>query len=140
MLLPAEYFWLEPVLLAAGIVFVVGYLGNILAFGSRFVNALVTAIVFGIIFGFAVKYGFASVFVNNNTASILSFLPIEYGWLEPVILASIIVFVVDLIGNTLSFSSRFVNAIVTAVVFAIIFGVAAHYGYSGVEIQVNAPS
>ena len=44
------------------------------------------------------------------------------GWLQPVLLASAIVFVLDLIGNMLSFSNRFVNALVTALVFAVIFG------------------
>jgi hypothetical protein len=50
------------------------------------------------------------------------FLPTEYAWLEPVLIAAAIVFVVDLIGNMISFSNRFVNALVTAVVFAVIFG------------------
>jgi hypothetical protein len=47
------------------------------------------------------------------------FLPPQYLWLEPVIIAAVVVFVVDLIGNTLTFSNRFVNALVTSVVFAL---------------------
>lgn len=50
------------------------------------------------------------------------FLPAEYAWLEPVLIAAGVVFVVDLIGNMISFSNRFVNALVTAIVFAVIFG------------------
>jgi len=50
------------------------------------------------------------------------FLPAEYAWLEPVLIAAAVVFVVDLIGNMISFSNRFLNALVTAVVFAVIFG------------------
>ncbi len=43
-------------------------------------------------------------------------LPAAYAWLEPVIWGAIVVFIVDLIGNVLSFSNRFVNALVTAIV------------------------
>lgn len=50
------------------------------------------------------------------------FMPQDYSWLEPVLVAAAIVFVVDLIGNMISFSNRFVNALVTATLFAIIFG------------------
>lgn len=50
------------------------------------------------------------------------FMPAEYLWLEPVLIAAAVVFVVDLIGNMISFSNRVLNALVTAVVFAAIFG------------------
>lgn len=43
-------------------------------------------------------------------------------WLAPVLIAAAVVFVVDLLGNMLSFSNRFVNALVTALLFAAIFG------------------
>lgn len=65
------------------------------------------------------------------------FLPPEYGWLEPVLIGAAVVFVVDLIGNTLSFSSRFVNALVTSIVFAVIFGALTYYGYGRVDIAVT---
>ncbi|MCC7252626.1 MAG: hypothetical protein IT540_12215 [Hyphomicrobium sp.] len=52
-------------------------------------------------------------------------------------------FVIDLIGNLLSFSSRFVNALVTAIVFLIIFGgltyVAKEQGQPIPTITVPAP-
>ncbi|HML43512.1 MULTISPECIES: hypothetical protein [Hyphomicrobium] len=117
MFLPTEYVWLEPVLIAAGVVFVVGLIGNVLSFSSRFLNALVTAIVFAVIFGSLTFLAKAE--VQSIPAQ---FLPAEYAWLEPVLIASAVVFVVDFIGNILSFSNRFVNALVTAIVFAVIFG------------------
>jgi hypothetical protein len=42
--------------------------------------------------------------------------------LQTILIASVVVFVLDLIGNLISFSNRFVNALVTALVFAVIFG------------------
>ena len=117
MFLPAEYNWLEPVLIAAGVVFFIGLIGNILSFSNRFVNALVTAIVFAVVFG-GLYYGTGA----PAPASPVEFLPDAYKWLQPVLIAAAVVFVVDLIGNLLSFSSRFVNALVTAIVFLVIFG------------------
>lgn len=46
----------------------------------------------------------------------------------PVLVGAAIVFFVDLIGNMLSFSNRFLNALVTAIVFAVIFGLVFHFG------------
>lgn len=66
------------------------------------------------------------------------FLPPEYFWLEPVIMAAVVVFVIDLIGNTLAFGSRFVNAFVTAVVFALVFGSLVYFGYGNISMTVNA--
>lgn len=50
------------------------------------------------------------------------FLPPEFAKFEPVLIAAAIVFVVDIIGNLLSFSNRILNALVTALVFTAIFG------------------
>lgn len=57
------------------------------------------------------------------------FMPAEFSWLEPVIVASIIVFFVDLIGNMLSFSNRILNAFTTALVFLAIFGTLSYIAY-----------
>ena len=46
----------------------------------------------------------------------------QYPWIEPVLIGAVIVFILDLIGNMISFSNRFLNALVTAIVFAIVFG------------------
>lgn len=65
------------------------------------------------------------------------FLPAEYVWAEPVIIAAIVVFFIDWIGNSLTFSNRIVNAFVTAVLFAIIFGALVYFGYGDVEMTVS---
>ncbi len=57
------------------------------------------------------------------------FMPPELAWLEPVIVASIIVFFVDLIGNMLSFSNRILNALTTALVFLAIFGTLSYVAF-----------
>jgi hypothetical protein len=49
-------------------------------------------------------------------------LPADMSWLEPVLIAAVVVFFVDLIGNMISFSNRFLNALTTALVFAVVFG------------------
>jgi hypothetical protein len=59
----------------------------------------------------------------------MSFMPAQYVWLQPVLIAAVIVFIVDLIGNTITFSNRVVSAQVSAIVFAIIFGAIVYYGY-----------
>ncbi len=64
-------------------------------------------------------------------------LPAQYFWLEPVILAAIVVFVVDLLANMLSFSNRYVNALLTSVLFAAIFGTLVYFGYGKVQISVQ---
>ena len=50
-----------------------------------------------------------------------------------VVMAASVVFVLDLVGNFLSFSNRFVSALVTAVLFAVLFGVAAIYSSGGIK-------
>ncbi len=67
MLLPADYLWLEPVLIAAAIVFVIGLIGNVLSFGSRVTNAFVTAIVFAAVFGALVYFGYGTITLSVST-------------------------------------------------------------------------
>jgi hypothetical protein len=38
------------------------------------------------------------------------FLPPQYVWFEPVLIASIVVFIIDLIGNSITFSNRYSEA------------------------------
>jgi uncharacterized membrane protein len=65
-------------------------------------------------------------------------LPTEYAWFEPVLIAALIVFIVNVIGSTLVFSRRPVlNALASAIVFAAIFGVLVYYGYGRVEMSVS---
>ena len=74
------------------------------------------------------------------------FLPDEYVWLEPVLIAAIVVFFVDWIGNTITFSNRVINAFVTALIFGLIFAALVYFGYGSIEISVqtepnpNAPA
>jgi len=138
MSLPTDYVWLEPVLIATAVVFVIGLIGNALSFSSRFTNALVTAIVFAVIFGVLYHLSQADV-----PPSPVEFLPADYKWLQPIVIAAGVVFVIDLIGNFLSFSNRFGNAIVTALVFLAIFGgltfLAKEQGQPIPTISVPAP-
>ena len=56
---------------------------------------------------------------------------------EPVIIAGLVVFVIDLVGNTISFSNRFLNALATAVVFSLIFGALVNLGYGNIAMTVS---
>lgn len=123
MFMPAELAWLEPVLVLAAVVFVVGLIGNLLSFSNRFVNALVTGLLVAVIGG-AIFY---SLFRDSIPHTIAT--PQDLAWLEPVLISAAIVFVVDLIGNMLSFNSRLANALVTALIFAAIFGAVSYMAY-----------
>ena len=65
------------------------------------------------------------------------FLPQQYAWFEPVLIASIVVFVVDLIGKSITFSNRYISALVSAFVFAAVFGGLTYYGYGNVSMSVK---
>ena len=56
-------------------------------------------------------------------------LPPEYAWIELVIIGTVAVFVADLIGNTISFQNRFMNAFTTATVFAAAFALLVYFRY-----------
>jgi len=64
------------------------------------------------------------------------FLPAEFAWFQPVLIASIVVFVVDLIGNTITFANRYVSALASAVLFALVFGALVYFGYGSVSMTV----
>lgn len=64
-------------------------------------------------------------------------LPDEYVWIEPVLIASIVVFFVDWIGNSITFSNRVINALVTAIIFGLIFGALTYFGYGGIELTLD---
>jgi len=66
------------------------------------------------------------------------FLPSEYAWFQPVLIAAIIVFIIDLIGSMIVFSRRpALNAFASAILFAVVFGVLVYYGYGRVEMSVS---
>ncbi len=65
----------------------------------------------------------------------------QFAWLQPVLIAAAVVFVLDLIGNMLSFSSRIMNAFVTALVFAVLFGALIHFGIVQLDVKtVDTPA
>ena len=65
------------------------------------------------------------------------FLPPQYAWFEPVLIASIVVFLVDLIGNSITFSNRYVSSLASALIFAVVFGGLTYYGYGNVSMSVK---
>ena len=67
-------------------------------------------------------------------------LPPQYAWFEPVLIASIVVFVIDLIGNSITFSNRYISALVSAIVFAAVFGGLTYSGLGNVSMSVKAPA
>jgi hypothetical protein len=69
------------------------------------------------------------------------FLPAQYAWFEPVLIATIVVFIIDLIGNAIGFGNRFVGALMSAILFALVFGALVYFGYGSVSMSVTtAPS
>jgi hypothetical protein len=64
------------------------------------------------------------------------FLPAQYAWFQPVLIAAVVVFVIDLIGNSITFSNRFLSALISAVLFAIVFGALVYFGYGNVSMSV----
>ena len=68
------------------------------------------------------------------------FLPLQYAWFEPVLVASIVVFIIDIVGNSITFSSRYVSALVSALLFAIVFGALTYSGLGTVSMSVKAPA
>jgi hypothetical protein len=65
------------------------------------------------------------------------FLPAQFAWFQPVLIAAVVVFIIDLIGNTLTFANRFVSAFVSALLFAIVFGALVYFGYGSVTVAVQ---
>jgi hypothetical protein len=64
-------------------------------------------------------------------------LPPQYAWFEPVLIASVVVFVIDLIGSSLSFGNRFVASLMSAILFAIVFGALVYFGFGSVSMTVR---
>ena len=61
-------------------------------------------------------------------------LPPEYAWVELVIIGTAAVFVADLVGNTISFNNRFMNALTTAIVFSVAFALLIYFRYGTVML------
>jgi hypothetical protein len=111
-----ETAFLVKILIGAGILFVIGYIGNMLSFSSRIMNALVTAVVFAGI------YGALYFVIDKATLSAEVGVSSQQQWFKYVGISAVMVFVIDLVANMLAFNSRFVNALMTAIVFLVLFG------------------
>jgi hypothetical protein len=66
------------------------------------------------------------------------FLPTQYAWFEPVLIATIVVFIIDLVGNAIGFRNRIFSALMSAIVFAIVFGALVYFGYGSVSMSVTS--
>jgi len=66
-LLPAEYLWLQPVIVGAIVVFFVTWIGNTIFSGNNFLNALLVAILFGVIFAGLIYFGVGSIDISIDT-------------------------------------------------------------------------
>ncbi|MEL6290130.1 MAG: hypothetical protein AAFQ42_02240 [Pseudomonadota bacterium] len=115
---------------ASLILFVIAYIGNLLTFSNRFVNALVTAIIFGAINAGAL-YAIDAITIPETLQDAMN-----DRWLQTVLFAAGLVFVIDLFANILSFSNRFVSALVTTILFIVLYAVALYLtgGVPSVEI------
>jgi hypothetical protein len=60
---------LEPVLIAAAIVFVLNAAGSFIEFNNRFVNALVDTVLFAVVFGALVHFGYLHMAFASNAAA-----------------------------------------------------------------------
>jgi hypothetical protein len=65
------------------------------------------------------------------------FLPAHYAWFEPVLIATIVVFIIDLVGNSIGFGNRLLSALMSAIVFALVFGTLVYFGYGNVSMSVT---
>ena len=65
------------------------------------------------------------------------FLPAQYAWFEPVLIAAIVVFIIDLIGYSIGLGNRFFSALMSAIVFALVFGTLVYFGYGNVSMSVT---
>jgi len=61
-------------------------------------------------------------------------LPPEYAWIGLVAMGTVFVFIADLIGNTLDFRNRFINALITTIVFAALFAFFIRVRYGSVML------
>lgn len=129
---PAETALITKILAGAGVLFVIGYIGNLLSFSNRFVNAFVTAVVFAIIYA-GLYYVIDRAMLPEDIRNMS-----QETWLRMIAYSAALVFVLDLIANMISFSSRLGNAAVTALLFAVLLGVLM-YSTGGLPTSLPKP-
>jgi hypothetical protein len=131
---PSETALITQVLISAGFLFGIAYLGNRLSFSNRFVNALITALIF------AVFYAGLAYTVDQTVLPPEMKEATQDTWLQMILVGAGLVFVLDLVANFISFNNRFVSALITAVLFAVLFGAAAIYSTGGIPTAVAPPA
>jgi hypothetical protein len=129
---PAETALLTKILAGAGVLFVIAYIGNLISFSNRFANALVTAIVFALIYA-GLYYAIDQAMLPPEVRAMS-----QETWLRMILMSAAVVFVLDLLANVLSFSSRLGNALVTALLFAVLLGVLV-YTTGGIPTELPKP-
>jgi len=65
------------------------------------------------------------------------FLPAQYAWFEPVLIATIVVFIIDLVGNSIGFGNRVLGALMSSILFALVFGALVYFGYGNVSMSLT---
>ena len=129
---PAETALLTKILAGAGVLFVIAYIGNLISFSNRFANALVTAVVFALIYA-GLYYVIDQAMLPPEVRAMS-----QETWLRMILMTAAVVFVLDLLANVLSFSSRLGNALVTALLFAVLLGVLV-YTTGGIPTELPKP-
>ena len=133
---PVEQTLLVQLLVMAGILFVIGLIGNVLSFSNRFMNALIPAVIFMLVYGGLFFVALAS--DQDELREQIGALSQEQ-LLVNIGVAGALVFVIDFVANMLSFQSRFMNALMTSIVFLVLFG--AFIFLSGnIPTEVRAPA
>ncbi len=61
--------------------------------------------------------------------------PSGFAFIELILITGVLVFVIDLVGNTLNFRGPFVNALTTALVFAVTFSFLLYFRFGSVTLN-----
>ena len=130
---PAETALITKILAGSGVVFVIAFLGNLLSFSNRFVNALVTAIAFAVIYA-GLYYLIDQTMLPAELRNIS-----QEKWIQMVLTAAALVFGLDLVANVLSFSNRVGNALLAAILFAVMFLAPRFLGFDPIGAYFAAP-
>jgi hypothetical protein len=76
-------------------------------------------------------------FERPENAGEAAMLPVQYAWFEPVLIATIVVFIIGLVGNSIGFGNRSLSALMSAIVLALVFGTLVYFGYGSVSMSVT---
>ena len=68
------------------------------------------------------------------------FLPPQYAWFGPVVIASLVVFVFDLVGTSMTFNNHHISALMSALVSTVVFSGLSYSGLGSVSMSIKAPT